>query len=250
MADCAAGRAEDKERLVRLIAVNPPQPWQILAITFTNKAAGELKARLEEKLGPAALDIWAATFHSACVRILRRDIGRLGFPSSFTIYDTADSERVIKDIIKEFNLDDKAFPPRSILGFISREKDAMELAQDCLKRCEKEGDFRRVKLAKVYLEYQKRLWSAGALDFDDIILHTVRLLLANEDVRAYYQNKFRYVLIDEYQDTNHLQYVLASTLAGGRNNLCVVGDDDQSIYRFRGATRKNPVLEDEYKGAR
>jgi DNA helicase-2/ATP-dependent DNA helicase PcrA len=240
-----------KDWAERLCRLESAAPWSILAITFTNKAAGELKARLEEKLGSAALDIWAATFHSACVRILRRDIGRLGFPSSFTIYDTADSERVIKDIIKEFNLDDKAFPPRSILGFISREKDAMELAQDCLKRCEKEGDFRRIRLAKVYAEYQKRLQSAGALDFDDIILHTVRLLLADEDVRAYYQHKFRYVLVDEYQDTNHLQYVLASTLAGGRNNLCVVGDDDQSIYRFRGATIENILsFEDEYQGAR
>lgn len=240
-----------RERAERLCRLDPAVPWSILAITFTNKAAGELKERLAGQLGSAAQDVWAATFHSACIRILRRDIDRLGFPSSFTIYDTADSERVVKDIIKDFNLDDKVFAPRSILHFISRAKDEMLLARDCLAKSEKDGDFRRVKLAKVYVEYQKRLWDAGALDFDDIIFHTVRLLLEHEDVRTYYQNKFRYVLIDEYQDTNHLQYVLASTLAGGHGNICVVGDDDQSIYRFRGATIENILsFEEQYKGAR
>ena len=240
-----------KERQERLCRLDPAVPWSIIAITFTNKAAGELKERLERMLGPQAGDIWASTFHSACVRMLRRDIDRLGFNSSFTIYDSADSERVVKDIIKDFNLDDKAFPPKSILGYISRAKDAMKLGADYLGECEKAGDFRLVKIARVYVEYEKRLRDANALDFDDIILHTVRLLQGFEEVRAYYQRKFRYVLIDEYQDTNNLQYLLASNLAGGYENICVVGDDDQSIYRFRGATIENILsFEQQYKGAR
>ena len=235
----------------RLCQVEPAVPWSIIAITFTNKAAGELKERLERMLGPAAGDIWASTFHSACVRILRRDIDRLGFTSSFTIYDTADSERVIKDILKDFNLDEKTFSPRSVLGYISRAKDAMKLGADYLAECEKAGDFRLVKIAKVYAEYERRLKDANALDFDDIILDTVRLLQKFDDVREYYQRKFRYVLIDEYQDTNNLQYLLASTLAGGYENICAVGDDDQSIYRFRGATIENILsFEQQYKGAR
>ena len=238
----------EQERLCR---VDPAVPWSIIAITFTNKAAGELKERLERMLGPSANDIWASTFHSACVRILRRDIDRLGFTSSFTIYDTADSERVIKDIVKDFNLDEKAFAPRSILGYISRAKDAMKLGKDYLQECEKAGDYRLVKIAKVYAEYERRLREANALDFDDIILDTVRLLQNFDDVREYYQKKFRYVLIDEYQDTNNLQYLLASTLAGGYENICVVGDDDQSIYRFRGATIENILsFEHQYQGAR
>ena len=241
----------DKNRQERLCRLNPAAPWTILAITFTNKAAGELKERLTKMLGPAANDIWASTFHSACVRILRRDIDKLGFASSFTIYDTDDSLRVLKDIIKEQNIDDKQFPPRSVLGYISRAKDAMKLAPDYLAECEKAGDFRLTKIAKIYVEYQRRLWDANALDFDDIILHTVRLLKSFDEVRAYYQKKFRYVLIDEYQDTNNLQYLLASTLAGGYENFCVVGDDDQSIYRFRGATIENILsFEKQYKGAR
>ena len=238
----------EQERLCR---VDPAVPWSIIAITFTNKAAGELKERLERMLGPSANDIWASTFHSACVRILRRDIDRLGFTSSFTIYDTADSERVIKDIVKDFNLDEKAFAPRSILGYISRAKDAMKLGKDYLQECEKAGDYRLVKIAKVYAEYERRLREANALDFDDIILDTVRLLQNFDDVREYYQKKFRYVLIDEYQDTNNLQYLLASTLAGGYENICVVGDDDQSIYRFRGANIENILnFEEQYPTAR
>ena len=212
-----------------LCALEPAAPWQVIAITFTNKAAGELKQRLEEKIGPDARDVWAATFHSACVRILRRDIEKLGFPASFTIYDTDDSLRVIKECLKELNMDDKAFQPRTVLGYISRAKDEMLLAQAYLDQCKAKGDFRLQKIANVYLAYEKKLWAAGALDFDDIILHTVRLLQGFDDVRTYYQRKFRYVLIDEYQDTNHLQYLLAALLAGGQKNICVVGDDDQTI---------------------
>ena len=244
-------RRENRERADRLCALEPAAPWSILAITFTNKAAGELKDRLERALGPSARDIWAATFHSACVRILRRDIEKLGFPSSFTIYDTDDTVRVIKDCLKEQNMDDKQFPPRSVLATISKAKDKMQLAKDFEKATAKSGDFRLEKIARLYTAYEKKLWDAGALDFDDIILHTVRLLQQHEDVRTYYQKKFRYVLIDEYQDTNNLQYMLASILAAGHENICVVGDDDQSIYRFRGATIENILnFEDEFKGCR
>ena len=242
---------QDQSRAKLLCALEPAMPWQVIAITFTNKAAGELKERLEKAIGPDANDIWAATFHSACVRILRRDIEKLGFPSSFTIYDTDDSIRVIKECLKELNMDDKSFQPRSVLGYISRAKDEMLLAPEFMEQCKAKGDFRLQKIANVYLSYQKKLWAAGALDFDDIIFHTVRLLQQHADVREYYQRKFRYVLIDEYQDTNHLQYLLAGLLAGGRKNICVVGDDDQSIYRFRGATIENILsFESEYKNAR
>ena len=242
---------QEASRARLLCAVEPAAPWQVIAITFTNKAAGELKQRLEDKIGPEARDIWAATFHSACVRILRRDIEKLGFPSSFTIYDTDDSIRVIKESLKELNMDDKSFPPRTILGYISRAKDEMLLAPEFMDQCRAKGDFRLQKIANVYLTYQKKLWAAGALDFDDIILHTVRLLQQFPEVREYYQKKFHYVLIDEYQDTNHLQYLLAALLAGGRKNICVVGDDDQSIYRFRGATIENILsFEQEYQNAR
>ncbi|MCD7948006.1 MAG: UvrD-helicase domain-containing protein [Oscillospiraceae bacterium] len=241
----------EKSRVERICALEPAAPWSILAITFTNKAAGELKARLEHVLGAQANDIWASTFHAACLRILRRDIERLGYGSNFTIYDTADSERVIKAILKDLRLDDKTFAPRSMLGYISRAKDAMKLAADYSGECQKTGDYRLQNIAKIYAEYEKRLKDANALDFDDIILQTVRLLLQFDDVRGYYQRKFRYVLIDEYQDTNNLQYLLASTLAGGYENFCVVGDDDQSIYRFRGATIENILsFEKQYPTAR
>ena len=242
---------EGRLRAGRLCAVEPAAPWTIIAITFTNKAAGELKDRLENMLGPAARDVWASTFHSACVRILRRDIEKLGFPSSFTIYDTDDSLRVMKDCVRELNFDDKQFPPRPVLGMISRAKDKLQLARDFTEEADRAGDHRLQKIARLYTEYEKRLWEAGALDFDDIILHTVRLFQEHDDVLQYYQRKFRYVLIDEYQDTNNLQYLLASLLAGGRENICVVGDDDQSIYRFRGATIENILsFEDQYKGCR
>ncbi len=242
---------EHKLRADRLCAVEPAAPWSIIAITFTNKAAGELKERLERMLGGGARDVWASTFHSACVRILRRSIEKLGFPSSFTIYDTDDSIRVMKDCIKDLGFDDKQFPPRSVLSVISKAKDKMQLAPDFEAECARSGDFRLQKIARLYTAYQKRLWDAGALDFDDIILHTVRLLQQDAEVRTYYQKQFRYVLIDEYQDTNHLQYQLSSLLAGGYENICVVGDDDQSIYRFRGATIENILsFEDQYKGCR
>ena len=242
---------DGKSEAERLCKLEPAMPWSIIAITFTNKAAGELKERLERMLGPTANDVWASTFHSACVKILRRDIEKLGFDRSFTIYDSADSERVVKDVLKDQRIDDKAFPARSVLSAISRGKDAMLSGPEYLAQCEKAGDFRLTKIARVYVEYERRLREANALDFDDLILDTVRLLRDFEDVRGYYQNKFRYVLIDEYQDTNNLQYQLAALLAGKWENICVVGDDDQSIYRFRGATIENILsFEHQYQGAR
>ena len=242
---------DGKPEAERLCKLEPAMPWSIIAITFTNKAAGELKERLERMLGPAANDVWASTFHSACVKILRRDIEKLGFDRSFTIYDSADSERVVKDVLKDQRIDDKAFPARSVLSAISRAKDAMLSGPEYLAQCEKAGDFRLTKIAKVYVEYERRLREANALDFDDLILDTVRLLRDFEDVRGYYQNKFRYVLIDEYQDTNNLQYQLAALLAGKWENICVVGDDDQSIYRFRGANIENILnFEEQYPTAR
>ena len=239
------------DRARRLCAVDVPRPWEIIAITFTNKAAGELKDRLAARLGPVANDVWASTFHSACVRILRRDADRIGFDKNFTIYDTDDSRRVLRDIIKELNLDEKAFPPKSVLGIISSAKDKYESPEDFAARHDSEADWKLSRVAKVYDAYAKRLRFASAMDFDDIIYHTVTLLRQEPEVLEYYQNKFRYVLVDEYQDTNHLQYLLTSLLAGGRKNLCVVGDDDQSIYRFRGANIENILsFEKQYKNAR
>lgn len=235
----------------RVAALDPVKPWRILAITFTNKAAGELKERLERMLGEEANDIWACTFHSACVRILRRDAEKLGFPDNFTIYDTADSMSLAKRIIKDMGLDDKTFAPRAVLGEISRAKDAQISADMYLRDARMSGDIRRIRIGEIYCEYMRRLSSAGAMDFDDLIYFTVMLLQQNEDVREYWQNRFQYVLIDEYQDTNHLQYLFASILAGRWGNICVVGDDDQSIYKFRGATIENILtFEDEFRGCR
>lgn len=243
--------AYDRQRADWLCALDPAAPWSILAITFTNKAANELKERLVAKLGDEARDVWAMTFHSACCRILRKDIERLGFRRSFTIYDSADSERVMKDIIKDMGLDDKTFPAKYVLSIISREKDKMVSPDDLMDRAENIGDMRMLPVARSYKKYQTRLRENNALDFDDIILYTVKLLQEHEDIRTYYHRKFRYVLVDEYQDTNHLQYLLTSLLAGGYENICVVGDDDQSIYRFRGATIENILnFEKQYKGCR
>jgi len=241
----------ERYRADYLCALNPVAPWNIIAITFTNKAANQLKERLCDMLGPEAQDVWAMTFHSACCRILRRDIERLGYTRDFTIYDTSDSERVMKDIIKEMGLDDKTFPAKYVLSIISREKDRMVSPDEFLENAENRNDLRILHIARAYKRYQTKLKENNALDFDDIIVRTVELLMQHEDVRAYYQRKFHYVLVDEYQDTNHLQYLLTSLLAGGYENICVVGDDDQSIYRFRGATIENILnFEKQYKAAR
>ena len=241
----------DRARADLLCAVEPVAPWNILAITFTNKAAGELKERLCAMLGPQGQDVWAMTFHSACCRILRRDAERVGYTPHFTIYDTADSERIMKEIIKEIGLDDKTFPAKYVLTIISREKDKLVTPEEYAQRAMTTNDVRASHIAKAYRLYQKRLQDNNAVDFDDIICLTVKLLQEHEDVRTFYQRKFRYVLVDEYQDTNHAQYLLTSLLSGGYENICVVGDDDQSIYRFRGATIENILdFEKQYRGAR
>ena len=247
------GDLDERQRWMadNLCAVEPAAPWSILAITFTNKAANEMKERLSMLLGPEAQDIWAMTFHSACCRILRRDIERMGYTRSFTIYDASDSERMIKEIIKDMGLDDKTFPAKYVLAAISRSKDRMLSPQEMLDRAESHGDLRALHIAKAYEKYQTELKNNNALDFDDIIFITVKLLQEHEDVRSYYQRKFRYILVDEYQDTNHMQYLLTALLAGGHENICVVGDDDQSIYRFRGATIENILeFESQYRGSR
>ena len=248
----AAPDAAQRPLMEYLCAVEPARPWEVLAITFTNKAANELKERLGRMLGEeVAADVWASTFHSACVRILRRDIDRLGFDRSFTIYDSDDSKRVIKDIIKELELEEKSFPPREMQTIISRAKNDMQTPEDFAEQGKAINDWRKIRMGKVYSLYNKKLRDANALDFDDLLWHTVRLLETAGDVREYYQRKFRYILIDEYQDTNALQYRLAALLTNQAKNICVVGDDDQSIYRFRGADITNILsFERQFRGAR
>jgi len=242
---------EGGEQAKALAAWDRVEPWRILAITFTNKAAGELKARLESMLGEAANDIWACTFHSACVRILRRDAERLGYTGTFTIYDTSDSLSLLKHIVKDMDLDEKTYAPRTILSEMGRAKDEGISAAEYLRQAGMVSDLRRKKLGEVYAEYARRCFAANAMDFDDLIYNTVKLLEENADVLEHWQRRFRYVLIDEYQDTNRLQYRLSSLLADGWGNICVVGDDDQSIYKFRGATIENILsFESQYRGCR
>ena len=237
IAESPLATKEDLNEAMMCFAVNPATPWQILSITFTNKAANEMKERLEKILGNEALDIWAGTFHSICVRILRKYIDRLGYDKSFTIYDTDDQKRLITACIKEKNLDEKTFQPRSILGEISRSKDKLEGYSAYATNAG--ADFRKGIIAQLFEMYEQRKAAANALDFDDIIFFTVKLLAENEDIRAEYQRRFRYILVDEYQDTNISQFNLVKLLCGSHNNLMVVGDDDQSIYKFRGATIEN-----------
>ncbi len=220
-----------------LLSVDVPKPWEILAFTFTNKAANELKDRLSLRIGEDANDIWAGTFHSICVRILRRNAEYLGFSKHFTIYDTDDSKRVMKDCQRLLDIDDKILSHKSILSEISKAKDKLVSPDEFLILGS--GNFRERQIGECYKKYQKLLKSADAMDFDDIIYYTVKLLEENSDVREYYQGKFKYVLVDEYQDTNHAQFKLTKLLSEGYNNICVVGDDDQSIYKFRGATIEN-----------
>ena len=220
-----------------LLYDDPAKPWQILAITFTNKAAKELKERLEALLGDDANDIWASTFHSACARILRRNADRLGYSSSFTIYDTDDQKRLIKECQRQLDIKDSALSHKTILNEISRSKDCLITPEEYIKEGAK--DARMTRIGQVYKMYQEELKKADAMDFDDMIVNTVRLLEECADVRDYYQRRFRYVMVDEYQDTNHAQFRLTQLLSEGHRNICVVGDDDQSIYRFRGATIEN-----------
>ncbi len=236
-------------RLADIIAVDRVSPWNILAITFTNKAAGELKERLAAMLGNDADSVCAATFHSACVRILRREIENLGYyTSSFTIYDSDDSQRLLKSCYEPLDLSDKAFPPRMVLSMISSAKDKL-IAPDEFENAAK-GDYRKMGIAKLYRLYQTRLRDANAVDFDDIIRLTVELFEKEPDVLQHYRNLYKYIMVDEYQDTNQAQFRLVSLLSEGHKNLCVVGDDDQSIYRFRGATIENILgFENQFENA-
>ncbi|MEE1128093.1 MAG: UvrD-helicase domain-containing protein, partial [Acutalibacteraceae bacterium] len=243
--DCLDGKCD----FPSFAAVNPVAPWNILAITFTNKAARELKERLDKAVGEIGNDIWAATFHSTCARILRRYSDRIGFSSKFTIYDTNDQRKLMKEIQKQLNIDEKFLAHRSILNEISRAKDSMISPDEYM--VDSGSDVRKTMIARAYEAYQNALLNNDAMDFDDLIYNTIRLLENNEDVLEYWQNKFKFVMIDEYQDTNYAQYVLAKMLAGKYKNICVVGDDDQSIYRFRGATIENILnFENQYKGCK
>lgn len=236
-------------RVQHIIGSGLAAPWQVLAITFTNKAAGEIRERLTNAIGPEANDIWAYTFHSCCARILRRFADRLGYTSHFTIYDTDDQKRVMKHCQKALEISDKILHHKSILSEISSAKDSLVDYGEYKKLAQ--NDFRKARIADCYELYQKELLKSDAMDFDDIIFNTVRLLEGNPDVLELYQKQFKYVMVDEYQDTSHAQYILVSLLAGGYNNICVVGDDDQSIYRFRGATIENILsFENQYKNAR
>jgi len=233
---------EEIARLLTRYAVRPCAPWGILSITFTNKAANEMKARLEKELGEgegenAASEIWAGTFHSICMRILRIFAGQAGLRHGFTVYDSEDSKKVVTNILKEMNVDDKTLQPRSVLNAISRAKDKLQTPEEFAD--EAGEDFLLKKTAQVYTRYQKILEDANVLDFDDIIVRTVNLLKTSQEARDFCHRKFRYICVDEYQDTNHAQFALIRALAGERQNLMVVGDDDQSIYKFRGACLDN-----------
>ena len=224
-------------------------PWNILAITFTNKAAGELKERICNTVPEGGSDIWAATFHSTCARILRRYGDRLGYSSHFTVYSTDDQKRLVKDIIKQLQLDEHVFQARSVLTEISRAKDKMLEPKDLLKN--EEYDFRASSIAKIYEIYQAKLKTSDAMDFDDLLCNAVKLFRQEPEILGFYQNQFKYIMVDEYQDTNKVQYQFVSMLAQKYGNICVVGDDDQSIYKFRGATIENILsFENTFKGAK
>ena len=235
-------------RVAYIIEKDLAQPWQIMAITFTNKAAKEMRERVDSLIGHGGQEVWVSTFHSSCVRFLRRDIDKIGFDKSFNIYDTDDSKRIIKEAMKYHNIDPKQFKESGVLSAISGAKNQLmgsgEYKQSAM------GDFRKEKIALCYEYYQDRLRKNNALDFDDLLFYTVELFRLRPDVLEYYQKRFKYVMVDEYQDTNGVQFKLVSQLAGGYKNLCVVGDDDQSIYKFRGADITNILdFEKVYKNA-
>ncbi len=239
---------ENAAALAEIVAVEPVNPWNILAITFTNKAAGELRDRLSKMLGEGAQRINASTFHSACVRILRREIEHLGYKSDFAIYDDDDSKRLLKDIMKRKNIDEKFLPVKVVKSRISEQKDRMISAEDFAQTAQETAELIDQKASEIYTEYQRALKSANAVDFDDIIFLTVKLFEDFPDVLRHYRNLYKYIMVDEYQDTNFAQYRLISLLAGEHGNLGVVGDDDQSIYKFRGATVANILnFEKQYK---
>ena len=235
-------------RVAYILENGQTQPWQILAITFTNKAANEMKDRIEKYVGENVKDMWIGTFHSICVRILRGTIDRLGYTSDFTIYDSSDAKTLVKECIRELGFDEKEYPPKSIVSIISRAKNEMVMPEDFTSVFG--NDFRMRKVSEIYDLYTKKLKLNNALDFDDLITKTVIVLKENEDLREHYRRKFKYILIDEYQDTNNTQYELISLLANENSNVCVVGDDDQSIYKFRGANIDNILnFEKDYEGA-
>ena len=243
--DYAKGKTDDSSKLADIVGYNCVKPWSILAITFTNKAANELKERIAGLLGESGSGITAATFHSVCVRILRRECEHIGFTPSFTIYDTDDSLRVIKTVLRNLDISEKMFPPRMILSEMSKQKDKMISPEEYFSKAS--DDYRTLQIAKVYKGYQQSLKSANAMDFDDILCHTVKLFEENPDVLDHYQNLYKYIMVDEYQDTNMVQFRLISLLSAKYGNLCVVGDDDQSIYKFRGATIENILsFEDQF----
>ncbi len=236
-------------RIAYLIEEEQVNPWNIMAITFTNKAAGEMRERVDDMIGFGAENIWVSTFHSTCVRILRRHIDLLGYENSFTIYDTDDQKTLIKEVCKYLQIDTKQFPERALMNEISKAKD--EFLSPSEYETENQGDFRKTKIASVYKEYQKRLKANNALDFDDLLFKAVELFQFHPEVLEKYQERFQYIMIDEYQDTNHVQFLFVSMLAGKYRNLCVVGDDDQSIYKFRGANIYNILnFEKKYEDAK
>ena len=224
-------------KIAYLVGEKNVAPWNILAITFTNKAANEMKERIANLIGDMAQDMWIGTFHSICVRILRRQIDKIGFEKSFIIFDTSDQKTLIKQCLKDLQIDDKLFNDRAVLSEISNAKNEMLEPEQYAARAN--GDFRKEKIATVYELYQKRLRENNAIDFDDIINYTIKILLENPDVLEYYANKFHYVLVDEYQDTNKSQFTLVTLLASKHGNITVVGDNDQGIYSFRGADITN-----------
>ena len=224
-------------RIAYLIEEKGVNPWNILAITFTNKAAGEMRERVDRLVGFGSESIWVSTFHSMCVRILRRHIELLGYDNSFTIYDTDDQKTLMKDICKLLQIDTKIYRERSLLAAISQAKNELITPEEY--RIQAQGDYSRQRIASVYEEYEKQLRANNALDFDDLLLKAVQLFQTQKDVLEYYQERFRYIMVDEYQDTNTVQFELVRLLAGKYRNLCVVGDDDQSIYKFRGANIRN-----------
>ena len=226
-------------RVAHLLRDLGAEPWEILAITFTNKAAGEMAERAARLVGGAARDMWVSTFHSACVRILRREAGHLGYNSSFTIYDELDSRRAIQRAVRELDMDEKRYPPRRIRAVISNAKNEMVDFESFAAQAEDAGDMYRKGIAEIYRLYQQRLTEASAMDFDDLLMVAVNLFEALPEVLARYQERFRYLHVDEFQDTNYAQYQLVKLLAARHGNLCAVGDADQSIYRFRGADIRN-----------